>query len=76
MKVGVADEIVATLRAFEDRESGSASGRESVDDDIFDPGGVFTRAATITEPLAGTVPRAVGIRRRVDWGVLLHWESR
>jgi hypothetical protein len=76
LNVGVADEIVATFRAFDDRESGAARGRERVDDDIFDPGRVFTREAMITEPFAGTVPRAVGIRRRVAWVGLFHRETR
>ena len=76
MKVGVADEIVAAFWAFDDRESGTTSVGESVDDDIFDPGRVFTRAATITEPFAGTVPRAVGVWRRVGWEGLFHRETR
>jgi hypothetical protein len=76
LKVGVADEIVTTFWAFDDRESGAASGGESVDDDIFDPGGVFTREAMITEPIAGTVPRAVGVRRRVAWVELFHLGTR
>lgn len=76
LKVGIADEIVAAFWAFDDRESGTASGGESVDDDIFDPGGVFTREAMITEPFAGTVPRAVGVRRRVWWEGLFHLETR
>jgi len=72
LKISVADEIVATFGTLEDRESGSARGRESVDNDIFDPSGVFTRKTTITEPLAGAIPRAVGIRRWVVLEVLLH----
>ena len=52
MKVSIADEIVATFGTFDDREAGSGCGRESIDDDIFNPGGVFTGTATIMEPLA------------------------
>jgi hypothetical protein len=76
LNVGIADEIIAALGAFDDRESGSASGRESVDDDIFDPSRVFTREAMITEPIAGTVPRAVGVRRWIGWEGLFHREIR
>ena len=74
--VGLADEITGTKRAFNDGEAGSGCGGESVDDDILNPGGVFTRTATIKEPLAGAVPRAVGVRGRVVWEGLFHWGYR
>ena len=52
----VAKKVVATFRAVQGREATRLGWGERINDDILDPIGMLTGAATISVPFAGPVP--------------------
>ena len=66
---GITGVIAATFWAIEQREASSWFRRESIDDNLWQPGGVVTRTATISEPWRGGVEQFEEVLDRLVMGL-------